>query len=343
MATNIQNQTKPLHSERSRPHLLRHVCILGFADVLLLDIAGPAQVFGSANKVLGREVYRVSTVTQDGAGFVTDTGLMLYANGSFDTVAVPNDLVVPGGPGVDALLADVSLRAFVHRSAAGAERIISICSGSLLTAAAGLLEGKHATTHWERASQAYAMFPNVVWQLDKIFTKHDKFYCSAGVTTGIDLALSLVEADHGREVALSVAREMVVFMQRHGGQSQYSEPLKAQASAQSRFGALYTQIEADPTASWTLSRMAQVAGATERTLHREFVRHYRQSPSRFVEERRIGLAREYLESSRKPIKEIAHLAGFGSEQMMRRSFFRCLGVLPSDYRQRFGALGSGHH
>ncbi|MBT8156000.1 helix-turn-helix domain-containing protein [Epibacterium ulvae] len=156
------------------------------------------------------------------------------------------------------------------------------------------------------------------------------------MTTGIDLALSLVEADHGRRVALGVAREMVVFMQRHGGQSQYSEPLKAQATSSKRLSDLYNRIEQDPAAPWSVSRMAEFAGATERTLHRDFMHEFGQTPSRFVEERRLAIARLYLESSRKSVKEIASISGFVNEQKMRRSFVKLLGILPTEYRDRFG-------
>ncbi len=227
----------------------------------------------------------------------------MRANGSFETFEGADDFIVPGGPGVDHRLADRAIRDFLIRIEPAIERFVSICSGSLLTAAAGLLSGRRATTHWERAALAYQRFPDVPWDLDKIFTQDGKFHCSAGVTTGIDLALSLVEADHGRQAALSVAREMVVFMQRHGGQAQYSEPLKPQASSSKRLSALYSAIEADPTATWTVRKMAQMAGTTERTLHREFLAELQQSPSHFIEGRRLAIARDYLERSRKSIKE----------------------------------------
>lgn len=311
--------------------------ILGFDGALLMDLAGPVQVFGSANKALGRIAYQIETVTEDGRRFVTDTGLSMHANASFATMQAPHDYIVPGGPGVDRLLENGALQDFHKRIEPATERFISICSGSLLAASAGLLTGRQATTHWERETLAYQRFPDVHWNLDQIFTHDGKFHCSAGVTTGIDLALSLVEADHGRQIALSVAREMVVFMQRHGGQAQYSEPLKAQFSANQRHQALYNRIEANPAARWSVKEMARIAGTTERTLHRDFVRDYNQSPSRFVEGRRLAIARNYLERSSKPIKEIASLAGFGTEQNFRRCFVKSFGILPTDYRNHFGA------
>ncbi len=326
MIRNLQNQTKRLQS----------VLILGFEDVLLMDVAGPAQVFASTNKILGWTAYGISIVTEVGADVRTDSGLSLTAQTSFAACCGADIFVVPGGPGVDQRLFDASLREFLTEIEPDVERFVSICSGSLLTASAGLLDNKKATTHWERANLALEQFPKVEWRLDEIFTHDGKFHCSAGVTAGIDLALSLVEADHGRRVALSVAREMVVFMKRQGGQSQYSAPLKAQAASSKRLGDLYSCIEQDPTAPWSVQKMAELAGTTERTLQRDFMHEFSKTPSQFVEERRLALARSYLEGSMKPIKEIAYLSGFTTEQKMRRSFVRRLGVLPTEYRDRFG-------
>ena len=326
MDHNSHNQTKRVQS----------VLILGFDNVLLMDVAGPAQVFASTNKVLGQDAYDVAITSEDGKDVVTDTGLTLRADTSLAGGTRADIFVVPGGPGVDQRLDDPSFQRFLKRMEPHTKRFVSICSGSLLTASAGLLNGRKATTHWERDDLARQRFPGVDWHLDEIFTQDGKFHCSAGVTTGIDLALSLVQADHGRRVALGVAREMVVFMQRQGGQSQYSQPLKAQATSSKRLSDLYSRIEQDPTAPWTVSRMAEIAATTERTLHRDFTHEFGQPPSRFVEERRLAVARTYLEGSRKPVKEIASLSGFVTEQKMRRSFVKRLGILPTDYRRRFG-------
>lgn len=326
MYNNLHNQTKRIHS----------VLIVGFDDVLLMDIAGISQVFASTNKVLGREAYEIDIATEDGKDVRTDTGLTLRCDMPFASVSAPDLLIVPGGPGVDLRLEDNSLKCFLKSIEPNVTRFVSICSGSLLTASAGLLDGRVATTHWERTDLIRKRFPSVDWRIDEIFTIDGKYHCSAGITTGIDLALSLVETDHGRRIALAVAREMVVFMKRQGGQSQYSEPLKAQSASSERLGDLYSHIEHDPTAHWSVSRMANFVGTTERTLHRDFLREFGQSPSRFVEERRLTVARVYLESSRKSIKEITSRSGFVDEQRMRRSFMKLLGILPTEYRNRFG-------
>lgn len=315
------------------------VLVVGFDDVLLMDVAGPTQVFASTNKVLGWSAYQVSIASENGGDVVTDTGLILRVDAKFATVDHADILLVPGGPGVARQIDNAVLRRTLVRVETRVDRFVSICSGSLITAAAGLLDGRKATTHWERTKIAHQQFPQVEWHLDEIFTRDGKFHCSAGVTTGIDLALSLVEADHGRHVALGVAREMVVFMQRQGGQSQYSQPLKAQATLSKRLGNLYNMIEQDPTAQWSVSSMAAIAGVTERTLHRDFTSELAQTPLRFVEERRLGVARTYLERSGKSVKEIASLSGFVTEQKMRRCFVKRLGILPTEYRDRFGEAG----
>ncbi len=326
MSKNHHNQT----------YTCRRVIILGFDAVLLMDVAGPAQVFASTNKILGWQAYEIATATEEGQDFTTDAGLRMRADLAFSEVQRAHDVIVPGGPGVDQRFDDPVLQRFMTRIEPDTDRFISICSGSLLTASAGLLDGVKATSHWERTDQAVRLFPQVDWHLDEIFTQDGKFHCSAGVTTGIDLALALVEADHGRRVALGVAREMVVFMQRQGGQSQYSAPLKAQSTTSKRLNNLYSLVEADPAAAWTVQKMAEIAGTTERTLHRDFKREFSQNPSRFVEERRLAIARRYLENSSKPTKEIAALSGFVTEQKMRRSFLKLLGTLPTAYRERFG-------
>lgn len=245
--------------------------------------------------------------------------------------------MIPGGPGIDCLLDDTPTLSFIAAIADVASRTLSICSGSLLAAAAGVLDGKRATSHWERSDLISKRFPQVDWQLDHIFTQDGKLHCSAGVTAGIDLTLSIVEQDHGRQLALDVAREMVVFIRRNGGQSQYSRPLQAQSTPNQRLSKLYSRIEADPADDWTVQKMAHLMGTTERTLHRNVVKELKMSPSRFVEERRVGIARTYLEQSPATLKEIAVMSGFTTEQKMQRSFQKLLGVLPGEYRQRFGA------
>ena len=287
----------------------------------------------------GCKHYEIITTSPNGDPFRTDTGVSLQADCELTDSNPNGDLLIPGGPGIEFCLNDQNFLSALRRHAETAERVISICSGSLLTAATGLLNGREATSHWVRSPGLKEEFPNVNWQLDHIFTQDGKFHCSAGISAGIDLALALLEEDHGRELALSVAKELVVFMHRPGNQSQFSPMLNAQSSGQSKLSRLYAAIQADPAADWRISIMAEGQNLTERSLHRYFVRDWNMAPSEYVEQARIDLSRTYLEKGNLTIKEIAGLSGFPSEQSFRRNFLKHLNTTPTAYRAGFGIDG----
>lgn len=310
--------------------------MIGFDRALLLDIAGPLQVFSSANQLLSAPYYDVRVITETGAPVITETGVSIAAHGDFSGAPPKGDLIVPGGPGVDDAKSHLPLLDFLKEASTGQNRVISICSGSALLAEAGLLDGKEATSHWTRMDTLRSLYPEVNWKPDAIFTQDGNTYCSAGVTAGIDLFLTLVEADLGRPMALDVARELVVFMRRSGGQSQYSRPLKAQAAASSRIRDLCSAIIDNPMNDWRLPRMSDFSNMTERSLHRHFVKEFGESPSRFVEGVRVDLARSYLDHGGYNLGDVARLSGFGDDQTLRRAFTRTVGVTPNDYRDRFG-------
>jgi len=301
-----------------------------------MDVAGPLQAFSSANKILGKTYYDIKVISADGEAVKTDAGVVIVADLKFCDELVNSDFIIPGGPGVDTELNNKDILNYISQSVPNADRVISICSGSLLLAATGLLDGRVATSHWARSSTLAVMFPQVIWQLDRIFTQDDQFYCSAGITAGIDLAIALLEEDHGRALALDVAREMVVFMRRFGGQSQFSKPLNAQSTKHFKLGNLYAEIEENPGRDCRVHILANKAGMTERSLHRHFIRDLEMSPSQYVEMCRLNLARVYLEDGYQPIKQVAQLAGFATEQSLRRAFQKHLGVTPGAYRERFG-------
>lgn len=331
MSLNIQNRTESDSSD------LYPVTMVGFDQALLLDIAGPLQVFSSANQKLSLPHYSVRVVTETGSAITTETGVTITADLDFDAPLPEGDLVVPGGPGVDTARQNDNLVAYLRKAAASQRRIISVCSGSVLLAEAGLLDGKEATSHWTRTDELRNRYPAVRWIPDAIFTQDGNTYCSAGVTAGIDLFLALVEADLGRNLALDVARELVVFLRRSGGQSQYSRPLRAQAAASSRIRDLCAEIIQNPMDDWRLPRMSDISNMTERSLHRHFVREFGESPSRFVEGIRVDLARTYLDHGGYNLGDVARLSGFGDDQTLRRAFARTVGVTPNDYRDRFGS------
>ncbi len=305
----------------------------------MLDVVGPLQVFSTANRFLDRPYYNVRTISEDGAPVTGESGLTLMANAGFEDHLPPGDLFVPGGPGVDRQCANPVLIELLRQVAPRQRRIASVCSGSLLLAEAGLLNGKTATCHWGRTRDLWRRYPSVRWRPDEIYTREGHLYTSAGVTAGIDLALAMLEEDLGGAVALEVARELVVYMRRSGGQSQYSRPLQAQSAASPRIRRLCEAVVAEPAADWRVARMSAFANMTERSLHRFFVKEFGESPSRFVEGVRVDFARNALEQTETSFDEVAKLSGLRDAQTLRRAFAKHLGLTPGVYRSRFQSAG----
>jgi transcriptional regulator GlxA family with amidase domain len=247
---------------------------------------------------------------------------------------VLDTLLVAGGEGVDAAAADPELVAWVRRRANRARRVASVCTGAFLLAAAGLLDGRRAATHWKYCAKLAQRFPAVHVEPDPIFVCDGPVWTSAGVTAGIDLALALVEEDLGRSLALAVARYLVVFLKRPGGQAQFSAALALQ-TAEDKFGGLHAWINEHLADDLSLSVLADQAGMSERSFSRHYVQATGQTPARAIERLRVEAARRLLSESRSPVKRVAQRCGFGSEETMRRSFLRLLAVTPQDYRSRF--------
>jgi transcriptional regulator GlxA family with amidase domain len=247
-------------------------------------------------------------------------------------------LIVAGGWGVYAAARDAALLAWVRRHAARSRRVASVCTGAFMLAAAGLLDGRRAVTHWTRCDELAQRYPRIDVDPDPIFIRDGAFWTSAGVTAGIDLTLALIEDDLGSALALEVARHLVVFLKRPGGQAQFSATLSLQKEGE-RFGELHAWIMENFTAKLSVGALAERAGMSERS----FVRHYRaetgMTPARSIEQLRLEAARRLLGDTAFPIKRIAARCGFGSEETMRRSFLRSAGVTPQAYRERFSAGG----
>jgi transcriptional regulator GlxA family with amidase domain len=242
--------------------------------------------------------------------------------------------MVAGGQGVEAAAADPVLLDWVRQRAGRARRVASVCTGAFLLAAAGVLDGRRAATHWSFCADLARRYPAVRVEPDPIFVRDGPVWTSAGVTSGIDLALALVEEDLGRTMALAVARYLVVFLKRAGGQAQFSTALSLQA-ADDRFGALHAWIGAHLTHDLSLPVLAGQAGMSERSFSRHYAETTGLTPARAVERLRVEAARQLLSESRLPVKRVAQRCGFGSEETMRRSFLRLLEVTPQDYRARF--------
>lgn len=314
----------------------RRIEILTFPGGQLLDVAGPLQVFATANDLAhlaGRPLPYDTAVIAAEASVVTTSGLALAAS-PLPTPDQPlHTLVVAGGRGVNAAIRDEALVTWVRQRAAVAGRVASVCSGAFLLAAAGLLDGKRAATHWGRCAEFRATFPQVRLEPDPIYVRDGDVWTSAGVTAGIDLSLALVEADLGREPALAVARQLVVFLKRPGGQAQFSAALTLQEKDE-RFDRLHGWVVENLRGDLSL---AALAGQAHMSL-RSFARHYRQAtgrtPARAVEEIRIETARRLLEQGLS-VAQVGRRCGFGSQETLRRAFLRRLGASPQAYRERF--------
>jgi transcriptional regulator GlxA family with amidase domain len=324
----------------------REVVLVAYEGVQLLDLAGPADVFDTAGRVVaatqGGPGYRVTIATPDGGEVRASSGVGVVGDAALGDVD-PSGLdtfLVMGGEGRRRLVDDEGMLDALARVAPRARRFGSVCGGAHLLAAAGLLDGRRVTTHWAGCRKLAQRHPRLIVEPDRIFVRDGELVTSAGVTAGIDLALALVEEDHGTEVARTVARWLVVFLQRPGGQSQFSERLQAPLPPESPIRALADEIVADPGGDHRVSALAERAALSERQLSRLFVRQAQTSPARFVERVRVEAARGALEGGQLPIETVAARCGFGSAETMRRAFLRVLGVGPAEYRRRFSAAAA---
>ena len=318
---------------------MRRVEILVFPDVKLLDVAGPLQVFCTAND-LAREAglgppYDTHVIAQCAEPVATSAGLPLIAEALPRPRGVLDTLLIAGGAGVHDASGDQRLLHWVRRRASHVRRIASVCTGAFLLAATGLLDDKRVTTHWRRCEELARRYRALRVETDPIFVRDGNTWTSAGVTAGIDLALAFVEADLGRAAALRVARQLVVFAKRPGGQAQFSAGLSL--AVDEDFDDLHGWIAGNLQRDLSVSRLAARAGMSERSFARRYRAATGTTPSRAVERLRVEAARDALSASRRSIKDVARRCGFGSEETMRRSFLRVLNVAPRDYRQRLPA------
>ncbi|WP_132253753.1 GlxA family transcriptional regulator [Methylobacterium segetis] len=319
---------------RFRPKPRHSVEVLAFADLQVLDAAGPLQVFASANELTGTEAYATRLVSEGAGPVAASAGISLATDPLPDPGTPLGTLLIPGGTGIFAAAERAPLRDWVVRRAASAERVVSVCTGAFLLAEAGLLDGRRAVTHWGCCARLASRYPAVRVEADPIFVRDGSVWTSAGVTAGIDLALALVEADLGRAAALAVARHLVVFLKRPGGQAQFSAALDLQA-ADDRFGPLHAFMADNLAADLSVPRLAARAGMSLRSFGRHYQSATGRSPAEAVEDLRIEAARRLLTDTRLPVKQVAARCGFGSEETLRRAFLRRLGVSPQDYRARF--------
>jgi len=321
--------------------LPRILVFLAYPQMGLLDLTGAQTVFWAASKAMnerGLAGYELHTASLEGGLIATAEGLSvhttalhLFNDSSVDT------LIVPGAPNIrQAMIDGVALVDWLREASVKAKRTASVCSGTFLLAQAGLLEGLRAATHWAMCDMLKSGFPTIDVDVDAIFIQQGSVWTSAGVSTGIDLALALVEADCGREVALQVARELVVFLKRPGGQAQFSLLLQSQMDESSGFDALHLWISENLSdANMTVESLARQAQMSQRNFARVYKRKIGRTPAKAIELFRMEAARRMLEDSQRNIDQIAQLCGFGDEERMRYTFHRHLSISPREYRSRF--------
>ena len=320
----------------------RHIVVVAFPDVQVLDVTGPLEVFGRAARLLvergGRRdlAYSVEIVGPTAGPIETSSGIAIVAKRGFRDVRNNVDtLLVAGGRGSRRAAQDPALRAWLARMAPRVRRLGSVCTGTFILAAAGLLDGKRATTHWASCEMLAKMYPRVCIESDPIFVRDGRVYTSAGVTAGMDLALALVEEDFGRHVALGVARQLVMFLQRPGGQSQFSSQLAIQTADREPLRELVEWIADHLAGDLSVPALAERVAMSPRHFARVFTAEMNMTPARFVEVQRVEAARRRLEESSDGVERVAATCGFGGAEVMRRAFLRTVRVSPTDYRNRF--------
>jgi len=320
----------------------RRVAMFAFPDVQILDVTGPLEVFARTSRWLrdrGRrkdDAYSVEIIGFRCGAFPASSGLRLYADRGFREVGSGVDtLLIAGGLGVERFHKHVALRQWIQRQAGQVRRLASVCTGAFFLAEAGLLKGRNATTHWASCEDLAREYPAVHVEPDRLYVREGSIYTAAGVTAGIDLALALVEEDLGRETALAVARQLVMFLRRPGGQAQFSAQLAVQMAEREPLRELQAFILDHPAADLSVEALARRMAMSPRNFARVFARELGVTPARFVLSARVETARRRLEETHEGLEEISASSGLGSTESMRRAFLRQVGVSPGQYRERF--------
>lgn len=319
----------------------RKVVMVAYRDAHILDVVGPLEILTGSKFFLpeGADPYKVTVVAETAGPVQTTSGLTITAQASFeDALKDMSDidtLIVSGGHGTTDALEDETLLDYVRFAATRAQRVVSICTGAMILAEAGLLNGKRASTHWWWCPILEQKYPDVTVDRDAIFVRDGNVWTSAGVTAGMDLALALVEMDWGHDIALQVARYNVMYMMRPGGQSQFSAHLVAQKAEDPAINGALDYILKNPNAHLTVTALAAMAHLSERTFARRFKDETGVTPAAYVETARLQTARVALETTDKSVERVALDNGFQSAERMRRAFQRHLGVSAGEYRDRF--------
>ena len=312
------------------------VVLVVFDSAQILDVTGPLEVFSTASRFVPGIDYNLS-VASVGGGMVASSSGLAFSTVDLAKCPTPLDtLTVTGGGDMDGATADQALLSQVRRLAAGARRVTAVCSGAFVLAAAGLLDGRRAATHWAECGLLRQTYPAVTVDSDAIYVRDGNVWTSAGVTAGIDLALALVADDHGRHVAARVARQLVVYLRRSGGQAQFSTLLAAQVAETEPIRDLLAWLPDHLDEDLTVAALARRTHLSARQFNRVFTADAGTTPADHIEAIRTEAACRLLETTRAPIEEIARRCGFGNPETMNRTFRRRLNTTPGSHRQHFG-------
>ena len=321
--------------------LPKHVVIVGYDEFTSLDLSGPLEAFTSAVIENARgnpePCYRVTIAALGAKTFSSESGLCVTANHSLSSVRQVDTLLIPGGRGMRNPSTGERLAAWINKRINRIRRVASICTGVYGLASTGLLNGRRVTTHWKFANDLAARYPKLKVDANPLYIQEGKFYTSAGVTAGIDLSLALIEEDFGPQVALAVARELVVYMKRSGGQDQFSEPLKFQMASASRLADLPAWITGHLDQDLSVELLAQRVHLCPRQFSRRFKAEFKSSPAAFVQRLRLDEARTRLAGVNCSVETVADSVGFHDPDSFRRAFVKCFGVPPQQYRSRFAS------
>jgi transcriptional regulator GlxA family with amidase domain len=332
LRTNLR-QMKPLR-----------VGLIGYDDVQALDLIGPSDAFsipmqpGPNGKP--QPFYEVVIIGLSAKSFRTESGILMKPHCTLDAVARLDTLIIPGGRGIRTSRIGDVIAKWIRREAKAIRRVASVCTGIYALASTGLLDGRKVTTHWRFAPDVTRRFPRLRVNPDALFLKEGRFYTAGGITASIDLSLALIEEDLGPAAALSVARELVVYLKRSGGQKQYSEPLEFQIQSSDRFSDLAAWLPTHLQADLSLPALAKRANLSPRQFHRRFKKTFAQTPAHFVQNLRLEEARRRLSERTQTVESVALSVGFQSDDAFRWAFQKRFGIGPRNYRNRFNARAS---
>lgn len=323
----------------SRP--VRRIGFMLFDRITALDVVGPMEAFAMASAghvhTTGHASYELVTIGVRRSDVTSESGLVLKPHATLANCPPLDTLMIPGGEGLRENGTDTLVARWIERRATSTRRIATICTGIYGLAPTGLLDARRVTTHWRYAATVSHRFPSLHVDADAIYIKDGKFYTSAGITAGIDLSLALIEEDLGHAAALQVARELVVYMKRDGGQGQYSEPLQLQAATTDRIGELAAYIDAHLAGDLSVESLAARHHLSPRQFNRRFRDAFHVAPAAYVRAMRLDRAKQLLGAARCNVSRLARMVGFASDDAFRRAFEQRFGVAPRDYRRRFAS------